>query len=298
MSRIVVALLASSAVGFQLAGAQPLSSPAPVEELQATIDDYVRAYDAGSVDEVMAHWTENADFVDIHGRFHEGRELISALFRRGFADHPGRKLRLNSMARKFLSPEVAMDDGILELTDAEGAVAAGRYTVVWTKVDDKWLIRSARDIPIEPEEVDEAPQPSPLEALSWMVGRWESTSDAYAIECDCSWQLDNRYLMQRFQVTSEEQEFTVVTYIGFDPVEGRLRSWVFDSQGGFGGGLWTKIKDEFAATMLSVLPDARVGSHTMIWKQIDDDTASWQGVDREVAGELLPDAEVTYRRVK
>ena len=40
----------------------------------------------------MSHWAENADFVDIRGRFHEGRELVSALFRRGFANNPGRVL--------------------------------------------------------------------------------------------------------------------------------------------------------------------------------------------------------------
>ena len=142
-------------------------------ELQATIDGYAAAYDSGQIDRVMDFWAENADFVDIRGQFHEGRDLISALFRRGFAENPGRTIQLNSASRKFLSPNVAMDDGILELTSPEGTKTSGRYTVVWTKVGDKWVIRSARDIPIEvvPKEVDD--QTAPLEQLDWMVGQWQ-----------------------------------------------------------------------------------------------------------------------------
>mgnify|MGYP001825551259 FL=1 len=72
-------------------------------ELQATIDGYAAAYNAGQVDQVMSFWAENADFVDIRGQFHEGRDLVSALFRRGFAENPGRTIQFNSASRKFLS---------------------------------------------------------------------------------------------------------------------------------------------------------------------------------------------------
>src|SRR5262249_42255443 len=136
-------------------------SDAGAKELQAAIDKYVATYNEGVVDQVMSHWAENADFVDIRGRFHEGRDLISALFPRGFANNPGPNVQLNSPPRKFLPPDGARDDGILELMGADGKKARGRYTVVWTKVNGKWLIRSARDIPIEEEEKPAAPQAPP-----------------------------------------------------------------------------------------------------------------------------------------
>jgi len=197
------------------------------KELQAAINQYIADYDAGDVNKVMGHWTENADFVDIHGEFHEGRDLISALFRRGFADHPGRKLKLTSASRKFLAPNVAMDDGVLELIEPDdGEKHHGRYTVVWTKVDDRWLIRSARDIPIEEVEPTE-PQPPPLEELGWLVGKWEAKSEEYNIALDCDWQWDKNYLVQKFHVTGKETDFHVLSYITFDPVTGKHRSWFF-----------------------------------------------------------------------
>src|SRR5262245_41620757 len=268
------------------------------KELQDPIDKNVAAYNAGGLDQGMSYWGENADFVDVHGRFHEGRDLVSALFRRGFANNPGRKIQLTPAARKFLSPDIAMDDGILELTGADGEKDRGRYTVVWTKVNGKWLIRSARDIPIDEEPAADTPQPPPLEELGWMVGKWESKSDKYQITLDCEWQLDKSFLVQTYHVKSAEDDFRVVTYIAFDPAEVRFRSWFFDSRGGFGGGSWSKRGNVYKAAIVSVLPDGQVGSSVMTWEKLDDDTAAWQAVEREVGGELLPDSKQQYVRVK
>src|SRR5262245_36443119 len=268
------------------------------KELQDTIDKYVAAYNAGGLDQVMSYWAENADFVDVHGRFHEGRDLVSALFRRGFANNPGRKIQLTPAARKFLSPDVVMDDGLLELTGADGEKDRGRYTVVWTRVNGKWLIRSARDIPIEAEPEPAAPQKPPLEELAWLVGKWEAKSEKYQIALDCDWQLEKSFLVQTYHVKSVEDDFQVVTYIAFDPAEARFRSWFFDSRGGFGGGSWSKRGNVYKAAIVSVLPDGQVGSSVMTWEQLDPNTAVWQAIEREVGGDPLPDSKQRYVRIK
>ena len=266
--------------------------------LQATIDNYVAAYNAGDVDKVMGFWTEDADFVDIRGGFHQGRDLIAALFRRGFANNEGRTLKLTSEAKKFLAPTVAMDDGILELTSADGEVSRGRYAVVWTNVDGDWRIRSARDIPLEIDDETEAESPPPLEELAWLVGKWQAKSVKYEITIDCDWLMDRSFLAQRFHIKSADDDFRVLTLIAFDPAEGNFRSWYFDSRGGFGGGLWSKRDDTWRTATVAVLPDGQVGSSIMSWTPIDENSARWQATEREVSGESLPDAEQIYVRVK
>jgi uncharacterized protein (TIGR02246 family) len=269
------------------------------KELQATIDKYVAAYSEGALDKVMDFWTEDADFVDIHGNFHRRRDLISALFRRGFAQNPGRTLKLTSEARTFLVPTIAMDDGILELTSPDGEVARGRYTVVWTKIDDEWRIRSARDISLEEDAAEAAEDsPPPLEDLAWLVGKWQAKSEKYTISLDCDWLMDRSFLAQRFNIKSADEEFRILTLIGFDPAEARFRSWYFDSRGGFGGGPWSKRDDVWRTAVIAVLPDGQIGSSFMTWQKIDDNTAKWQAIEREVSGDPLPDAEQTYVRVK
>ncbi len=300
MIRYGFAFLMGALLVLPLAQAQTSSvdADAGVAELTEAIDQYVAAYNTGQVDQVMSFWLENADFVDIRGRFHEGRDLIAALFRRGFADHPDRKLKLNSASRKFLSPLVAMDDGILELTGPEGATVSGRYTVVWTKVDGKWLIRSARDIPIEVEETTDQVQDPPLERLAWFVGKWEAKTDDYRIELSCDWTLDKNFLVQTFNVKASDEDFRVVTYIAFDPVGAQFRSWFFDSRGGFGSGWWTQDEELYQVASAMVLPDGRIGSSVMTWQKVDDDHTVWQALEREIGGEALPDTKQTYTRVK
>ncbi len=265
--------------------------------IDATIDDYIAAYNTGDINEVMAFWAEQADFVDIHGSFHEGRDLIAALFRRGFADNPGRTLALNSVSRKQLSTNVVMDDGTLVLTASDGTTTTGRYTVVWTKADGKWLIRSARDIPIEPEISAEATDAKPLEEFAWLVGDWKATSDEHQIDLKCRWSLDESFLVQNYEVRSSDKDFRVVTYIGFDPIEGSFRTWFFDSRGGFGGGVWARIDDVYHMSSTTVMANGMVGTSDMTWEQIDENTARWGSSRRMVGGEPLPDTTQTYQRV-
>ena len=276
--------------------APAVETPA-AKELQATVEKYVAAYNAGAVDQVMSFWTENADFVDIRGRFHEGRDLISALFRRGFANNPGRKLVLTSQARKFLAPTAAMDDGILELSGPEGEKHRGRYSVVWVNVEGAWKIRSARDIPLETEAPPEAARP-PLEEFSWMIGQWEAKSGKHQITLDCRWERDNSFLVQTFRIKSAEDDFQVVTWLGYDPSADRFHSWFFDSRGGFGNGPWSKRGKIWKGTMTAVLPDGQTGSSIFSWEQVDENNVIWKAVEREVGGEPLPDAEQKYVRVK
>ena len=251
---------------------------AATKELQATIDKYVAAYNAGAVDKVMAYWAENADFVDIRGRFHEGRDLIAALFRRGFANNPGRKVQFTLSARKFLAPEVAMDDGMLELVSPDGEKDRGRYSVVWTKVNGNWLIRSARDIPLEEEEAGgRAPQPPPLEELALagrqVGGEVGASTRSRSIATGSS---ARAFSCRRFLVKSaDEDDFQIVTWIAYDPSAGRFHSWYFDSRGGFGGGPWTQARQRVASGDVGgAARRADVGSSVMTWEQVDANTAA------------------------
>lgn len=279
-------------------GLQAVQAEDVPPDLLATIDRYTAGYNEGSLDKLMACWAENADFVDINGRFHEGRDLIAALFRRGLANNPGRKLALQPASRKVLADGVVVDDGILELVAADGEKTLGRYTVVWTKVNGQWLIRSARDIALPEEEPSAEPESPPLEELQWLVGKWEARSDKHSIALDCSWQLGRSFLVQRFLIKStEEGDFEIVTWIAFDPATGGFHSWYFDSRGGFGGGPWTQRDNLWRASIAAVLPDGQTGSSIMTWEQVDANTVRWRAIDREVEGTSIPDAEKTYRRV-
>jgi len=50
--------------------------------------------------------------------------------------------------------------------------------------------------------------------------------------------------------------------------------------------------------VVAVLPDGQIGSSVMTWKQDGPAGLLWKSTEREVGGDLLPDAEHKYQRVR
>ena len=79
--------------------------------------------------------------------------------------------------------------------------------------------------------------------------------------------------------------------VGWDPAAGTIRSWMFDSDGGFGEGVWSKKGNSWIVKFSQVLPDGRKASATNIYTIVDDNTFTWKSVGREVDGEFLPNVD-------
>jgi hypothetical protein len=80
--------------------------------------------------------------------------------------------------------------------------------------------------------------------------------------------------------------------IGWDPLTGKLRGWIFDSEGAYAEGLWHRDGDSWVLKATGVTADGQAASSTSIYKRINDHTMTWQSVDSEVAGVQVPDSEV------
>jgi hypothetical protein len=89
-------------------------------------------------------------------------------------------------------------------------------------------------------------------------------------------------------VIGDQVDMSGMQIIGWDPVKNQIRSWVFDSDGGFGEGTWVHKDNRWIIQSTSTLADGGRASATNILTRIDDDTATWQSVNRSVDGELLP----------
>jgi hypothetical protein len=79
--------------------------------------------------------------------------------------------------------------------------------------------------------------------------------------------------------------------IGWDESTKQIRSWVFDSDGGFGDGIWSRKENRWTIKSTGTLPDGGKSSAVQIMTQVDGDSFKWQSVNREVDGELLPNVD-------
>jgi len=147
---------------------------------------------------------------------------------------------------------------------------------------------------------DSAEQASSLEVLDWMVGTWIDEGEEATIVTDCSWTKNRKFLKRSFKVRIDE-EVTLEgdQFVGWDPIAGQIRSWTFDSEGGFGEGLWIQDGNQWLVKASFVLADGSRASALNVYTFVDDDTIRWQSTNREIAGELQPNIpEVTVVRQK
>jgi hypothetical protein len=86
--------------------------------------------------------------------------------------------------------------------------------------------------------------------------------------------------------------------VAWDPAKETIRSWTFDSNGGFGEDIWTQADHRYTIRSKYTLPDGGTGSAINVMTYIDDDSFQWKSTNREIDGELLHDtAEVVISRV-
>lgn len=269
-------------------------APAGTEEkaIRQTVAAYADSFNKGDLTTLATFWAPDAEYINEAGKVTRGRDAVMAMFKQFLADQKGVRLALTVTNVRVLTPDVVLQDGASALTAADGSVDEGRYSAVWTRSGGKWQLRNARDLPYEAGEGPGAG--GTLKELQWMLGSWEG--DKKAITVNVRWGLNRAFLVKEYKVTEADGELQVMQMIGFDPLTGQIKSWTFDSRGGYGEGLWQREGNVWTIETAGVLPNGQTGSATNILRFVDDKTIIFQTRERQVAGQPLPDGEVKLTR--
>ena len=147
---------------------------------------------------------------------------------------------------------------------------------------------------------DNIEQVSPLDDLAWMIGHWVDRGEDVTITTNCSWTKNRKFLTRSFRVAiNNEVTLEGTQVVGWDPIEHRIRSWTFDSEGGFGEGRWIQDGNRWLVKTSFVLASGDRASALNVLTYVDPDTFRWQSIDREIGGELQPNIpEVTVVRLE
>lgn len=267
--------------------AAPIQTPAE-KEIRAFDDEYVRDYNKADSKALAALFTEDAEFVEDDGYRFDGRKLIAERLDEAFAASPGAKMAIEVEAIRLLSPDVAKEEGRTIVTPAKGGAALHRrYTVLFVKREGHWLISSVRE---EPDPM--LTSHDRLQILAWMVGDWLDEGADSVVRVNCQWSEDRNFLIRTFKVKHQGKEVMTVTQrIGWDPAARQIRSWEFDSEGGFGEGKWGQEGDRWVIKHTATRPDGTAVSATNIMLRARPDMVRWTSTDRLVGHEAIPDEE-------
>ena len=271
--------------------------PAPSELVEAVKKAEIatiEAFNKGDAAALAALFAEKGELVDENGNVFAGREQITGLFKAFFERFPKAELQMEVTGVRTVGDSLAIEEGVRLITVPETDVAAQlRYTAVRDKVGDSWPIASY-------SEFADDPSPTPAEmlsAVSFLVGDWIDESPEGKTTINYRWEDEGNFLLGDYTLAvAGMPESRSHQRIGWDPLEGVIRSWTFDSDGGFSTGEWVPTEAGWVIKSDATMPDGTTGSATVTVTPTDADHFIVRSSDRIIGGVDEPEFELTVAR--
>ena len=291
-----ILLLAGIAVGT---GNSQENDRSPETIVQENADRFAEAFNRGDAEGVAAFWAEEGTWSDpAAGVRIEGREALEESYGSFFEENPGTQLQLQVESVRVVSETLAIEEGRATIVSPGEIPSVSAYTVIHQKSGDDWLMEHVVEsqLPEQDEEILEG-----LQEIAWLEGEWIDETESSAIHYVNSWAANGRYLRREFTVYLEDvADLNGVEVVGWDPVEEQIRSWVFDSEGGFAELFWRKGEGDgvWVKTVRATLVSGEQSTAVHVLTRKDDNTYTFKSVARQRDGQPLPNIdEVTVVRL-
>jgi uncharacterized protein (TIGR02246 family) len=253
--------------------------------IRATAEDFVKAFNAADAKAIGALWATDAEYTDESGQSFHGRRAIEKEYADLFQEHRGATITVTIESIRLLGPDIAVEKGLAKVKSAAGDPATGaRYTVVHARRDGKWIMVVGRDAPYVPGSNEDC-----LKDLEWLIGDWTVDAKDRPLRLHFEWMAQRNFIKNTYIVTKDGQAtLTGGQIIGWNPKLGRIVSWHFDAQGGFGDDVWIKDGSKWVIEASGVFRNGSESTAVNIVTPIDAKSFTWQSVKRTLDGVSLP----------
>ncbi len=260
-----------------------------VAAIRSAIEHYVTVFNAADAAGVAACWAADGVYVTPDGQRLGGTAAIQEHFARSFAEAPDQRLVVHLDSIRLLDADVALEEGTAIVEQSGQETGSSTYLAIHRRQDGVWRLDTVRET-----LVPEVASPSgPLDALGWLVGQWSDQSEpGVHVRSSYRWARGGQFLVNVFQVVvAGEIDLEGTQIIGWDPADRVVRSWLFDSDGEFGQGVWTPGENpgDWVVKTRSVLPSGGSASALNQYHRVDENLFTWQSSHRKVDGTTLPD---------
>ena len=264
------------------------------QAIRAAAKGYVEALGRGDAQALAGYWTADGDVVDELGQSHPACELLKQLSPpEAGSSRP--EIKMHESKVRFLDDNVAIEDGTSEVTSGDGSAGAkGRFSAIWVKQDGRWRLASLREARIPNDD-----RPARLADLGWLVGQWSAASGDTRLDVSVRWNANETFLLRDLKVTREGKTvFQGSQRVGWDPRTGQLKTWTFDSDGGYGEGTWSREGDRWVVRIAGVLPDGRPLLTTTVVTPDGPDHFRLSSTRSPGAGAAEGNVQIEFTRVK
>jgi uncharacterized protein (TIGR02246 family) len=275
--------------------ANELAAPKATEQnIKQHSGAFAKAYNAGDAAAIAHLFTAKGEFIDVQRTVYQGPAAIEEEFVASFQTAPGSMIEIQVDSIRQVAAGVTMEDGQVTVqSQGDGPVYVSRYAAVHVYEKGQWKLASLRDLSGEASSPGEH-----LVDLKWLVGDWIAETADSAVEHHFGWSEDGNFILGEFSVRTDGQQVMDGTQrIGWDPLAKQIRSWIFDSEGGYLESEWTEFEDGWMVRISGVRPDGATGSATNYYLPEDDDKIVWKSTQRVVGGEREENIEVVLVRM-
>lgn len=279
-------------------GQATISGPASaqdalVEEVATAEEAFTKAFNEAKPDALVESFLPEGELVTENGSVYRGKEELKGLFTQYFTEFPGAKLGLDIESIRPLGENLVIEEGTRYLGINDQPLTQVRYVATLMKKDGKWLLASLREFYSPPAETPG----SFLEPMAWMVGDWVSEGNGAKVKINYRWSEGGNYLLGTFETIQDDQvAMKSEQRIGYDPLTGKIRSWLFDEDGGYADGYWTLLEDEWVLKSQAVGPDGTVGFATITVSPLDENRFRMVGSDRVVGDQRIEGFDIVIAK--
>ncbi len=290
MKLLVSALVCCSVLCGSCATLATAQDDPLVGEIAAVSTKLAEAFNGGNADGVVAMFVENGELISEDGVVYEGREGIKSLLSAFFESYPGVQVGEEVESIRQIGP-VVVKEGVRIMATKDGAnLSRMRFITTYVKGESGWQIASIRDfgdeVPLTPHEL--------LGPLDWLIGDWVNEGADARVKISYRWSDDKNFILGDYLVKSNDGTETHSTQrIGWDPLIGKPRSWLFDADGGFAEATWTALEDGWLVNSSAVIPDGMTGSAVLKLTPRENGRYVISGTNRVVGDQLEDDYEIT-----
>jgi len=248
----------------------------------AVADAYVAAFNAGQASKLADLYADDAEWLDQDGNLYSGKPAILKALGESFAANKGRTIELSVESVRKLGNDVLLDKGSAVVTGPDGTRSRSDYTTVYQRSQDRWVIAQITETG-DPTGDDPGENLAPLD---WLIGKWTAKKGDELWAIEVARVQNGNFLTINYRLGDGASSTEIV---GFDPAAGKIRSWTFDSEGGFSEAVWRADGNRWLLLSKSVNPDGTRSSSQMELHAEDDHRGfSVEIYNRESGGEPLP----------
>jgi uncharacterized protein (TIGR02246 family) len=279
------------AVGFMTAQDKTAKDPkreADKLAIDKLTQETLQAFDKRDAAAMAAHWTAEGEFIRNDGEAIRGPAEIQKAYAEYFKTLIGKpKLEIQTDGLRFPSADTAVAEATVRLKNDEGEIVASSWrNTLLVRDGGQWKVAIVREWDRDIAE-DET-----LKELEWLLGTWQARTKDREVTTTYEWDENKAFLRGKYTVKEGGKVIeSGLQMIGKDNNDGVIRSWVFQSDGGFGGGVWTRDGKKWSVDVQGVTPDGKELTATCIYIHVDPNTYTWQAVDQALDDEPIADTQ-------